>query len=88
MRALYDFEAENEDELTMKQGGILLMLLFVVLLRVNIGDISKDIVTVLSKEDDNWWEGELPTGARGKFPTNYVEVFKVIMKYLRNEYFV
>eukprot|EP00026_Physarum_polycephalum_P002600 Phypoly_transcript_02607.p1 GENE.Phypoly_transcript_02607~~Phypoly_transcript_02607.p1 ORF type:complete len:872 (+),score=218.83 Phypoly_transcript_02607:31-2616(+) len=55
VRALYDFEAENEDELNMRQG---------------------DIVTVLSKEDDNWWEGELPTGARGKFPTNYVEVIK------------
>ena len=33
-----------------------------------------DIVTVLKKEDDVWWLGELRNGKQGMFPKDYVEV--------------
>jgi len=35
-----------------------------------------DIITVLAKDDANWWDGQLSSGSRGKFPTNYVEVIR------------
>ncbi|XP_059177795.1 jouberin-like isoform X2 [Physella acuta] len=31
-----------------------------------------DVVTVLYKDNDNWWMGELPDGQQGFFPANYV----------------
>lgn len=32
-----------------------------------------DILTVINKEEEDWWEGEL-NGKTGMFPTNFVEV--------------
>lgn len=32
-----------------------------------------DIITVVNKEDEGWWEGEL-NGKKGLFPANYVEI--------------
>ena len=31
-----------------------------------------DIITVLFRDNDNWWLGELADGSQGYFPTNYV----------------
>ena len=31
-----------------------------------------DLITVLYKDNDNWWMGELPDGNQGFFPANYV----------------
>ena len=31
-----------------------------------------DEVSVLYKDTDNWWMGELPDGQQGFFPANYV----------------
>lgn len=52
VRALYDFQAENETDLNFKEG---------------------DLITVLDRSDPSgWYEGEL-NGARGYFPSNFVE---------------
>ena len=51
VRALYDYDAQGEEELTFKEG---------------------DIITVLVKEDENWWLGTLH-GRKGMFPCTYVE---------------
>lgn len=32
-----------------------------------------DVIEVLQKQDDGWWEGRLPSGKQGVFPSNYVE---------------
>ena len=34
-----------------------------------------DVITVLSKDEADWWKGEL-NGKSGVFPSNYVEPFK------------
>lgn len=31
-----------------------------------------DVITVLYKDNDNWWMGELPDGQQGFFPSSYV----------------
>jgi growth factor receptor-binding protein 2 len=33
-----------------------------------------NIITVIDKTDDNWWEGEIGA-ARGYFPATYVEAY-------------
>lgn len=50
--ALYDFVAENDGELSFRQG---------------------DMITLHSRLDENWLEGEL-YGKVGIFPTNYVQL--------------
>lgn len=50
--ALYDYQAQRSDELSLKRG---------------------DRITVLFKDNDNWWMGELADGQQGFFPTNYVD---------------
>ena len=37
-----------------------------------------DFITVLYKDNDNWWMGELPDGNQGFFPANYVATGKYI----------
>ena len=34
--------------------------------------VRGDVITVLYKDNDNWWMGELPDGSQGFFPANYV----------------
>ena len=53
-QALHDYDAENDDELSIKDG---------------------DVITVLTQEDEGWWEGEL-NGKKGWFPSNFVEEIK------------
>ena len=52
VKALYDFDVENEGELPFREG---------------------DIIDLIARLDENWFEGEL-RGQRGYFPCNYVEV--------------
>ena len=52
VKALYDFDIENEGELGFREG---------------------DIIDLVARLDENWFEGEL-RGQRGYFPCNYVEV--------------
>ncbi|XP_033737051.1 jouberin-like isoform X2 [Pecten maximus] len=33
---------------------------------------KNDVITVLYKDNENWWMGELPDGQQGFFPANYV----------------
>ena len=53
-------------------------------LAFNVGDI----ITLISKEEEAWWKGELD-GNQGVFPSNYVEeinckyIFKYIYSYTR-----
>ena len=49
--AMYDYQAQRSDELSMKRG---------------------DVVTVLYRDNDNWWMGENAEGKQGFFPANYV----------------
>ncbi|KAL6946321.1 hypothetical protein ACO0RG_000467 [Hanseniaspora osmophila] len=49
--AEYDYEADEDNELTFKEGDKIINIEFV---------------------DDDWWLGELESGARGLFPSNYV----------------
>uniref|UniRef100_A0A8C9WUD9 Intersectin-1 n=1 Tax=Scleropages formosus TaxID=113540 RepID=A0A8C9WUD9_SCLFO len=49
---MYDYTAQNDDELAFSKG---------------------QIINVLSKEDPDWWKGEL-NGAVGLFPSNYVKL--------------
>jgi len=50
--ALYDYQSQRSDELSLKRS---------------------DRITVLFKDNDNWWMGELANGQQGFFPTNYVD---------------
>lgn len=59
-RALYDYEATSDEELSFFEGDIL-----VILRRCGIHD--DDV-------DDGWWEGQLlPDGPKGVFPSLVVE---------------
>ncbi|XP_078693458.1 jouberin-like isoform X5 [Branchiostoma floridae x Branchiostoma belcheri] len=49
--ALYDYQANRSDELTIQRG---------------------DRITVLYKDNENWWFGELEDGQQGFFPSNYI----------------
>lgn len=51
MVALYAYEAQGSQELTLEEGKI---------------------VTVITKEDDVWWCGQLDDGKTGMFPAAYV----------------
>ncbi len=68
VKALFEFSGTRRGDLPFKVGGIMLISLD------SLNLIQLDIITVLGKEGDNWWEGELSNGAKGSFPTNYVEV--------------
>jgi len=35
-----------------------------------------DIITVLNRDDEGWWEGEGKNGQRGLFPSNYVDIIE------------
>uniref|UniRef100_A0A8D2ML51 SH3 domain-containing protein n=1 Tax=Zonotrichia albicollis TaxID=44394 RepID=A0A8D2ML51_ZONAL len=48
---MYDYSAQNDDELAFSKG---------------------QIITVLSREDPDWWKGEV-NGHVGLFPSNYVK---------------
>jgi len=52
-RALYDYTALTETELTFKQG---------------------DLIRIVAKTDDFWWDGEL-NGKTGYVPSNYIKEF-------------
>jgi len=52
VKAIYDYNATDENELTLK---------------------ANDTVTVLQKDDSGWWQGSLPNGKIGMFPSNFVK---------------
>lgn len=49
---MYDYVAQNDDELAFQKG---------------------QVITVLNKDDCDWWKGEL-NGREGLFPSNYVKL--------------
>ncbi|KAI9264425.1 Peroxin 13, N-terminal region-domain-containing protein [Sporodiniella umbellata] len=60
-RAVYDFSAESQSELSLKKGDIVAI-------------ISKtDPVTNATSQ---WWHGRLRDGTLGMFPANYVEIIQ------------
>ena len=56
VKALFNFEAQEADELRLREG---------------------DIITVLDRNDQNWWKG-LCNGNKGMFPVPYVKELKYI----------
>ena len=60
MVALYDYQAQRSDELSLVRG---------------------DIISVLYKDNENWWMGELADGQQGFFPANYVTGRKYNQQY-------
>ena len=53
--ALYAYEAQGSQELSLDEGAI---------------------VTVVTKEDDVWWCGQLEDGKTGMFPAAYVAPYQ------------
>ncbi len=37
---------------------------------------ENELIFVIKKNDDGWWEGVMMNGQTGLFPGNYVEVFE------------
>ena len=64
MVALYDYQAQRSDELSLVRG---------------------DIISVLYKDNENWWMGELADGQQGFFPANYVTGRKYNQQYFALE---
>lgn len=54
MIAVYDYEAQGDQELSLVEG---------------------DIVTLIAKEDEMWWCGQV-RGHVGMFPSTYVEPYE------------
>lgn len=52
-KVLYDFDAQGEDELTVKEN---------------------DVITVMDKENDEWWLVRNSRGQEGVVPAQYVEI--------------
>lgn len=75
--ALYDFDPENPGELgfkvsfgyskTLRNCLAYQMLIFLSFFQEN------DIITLINKVDDNWFEGSV-NGRTGYFPQSYVQV--------------
>ncbi|KAK9696804.1 Peroxisomal membrane protein PAS20 [Basidiobolus ranarum] len=57
-RAMYDFNGDNNVELSLKRGDVIAVL-------------SK---TDLNGQPSDWWRGRLRSGQVGIFPSNYVEI--------------
>ncbi|XP_045158782.2 tyrosine-protein kinase Blk-like isoform X2 [Mercenaria mercenaria] len=55
VKALYDYKAEEDDEVSLYED---------------------DIVTNVDPAYEGWWIGTTANGARGMFPSNYVEIFE------------
>ena len=66
--AIYDYNADKEDELTFQVR----VLVVVVTESQNIVLQEGQVIYVLKKNDDGWWEGVME-GITGLFPGNYVE---------------
>lgn len=60
-RAVYDFSAESQAELTLKKGDIVAI-------------ISK--LDPMTNATSQWWRGRLRDGTLGMFPANYVEIIQ------------
>lgn len=60
-RAMYDFKAESQTELTLKKGDIVAI-------------ISK--LDPVTNQTSQWWRGRLRDGTMGMFPANYVEIIQ------------
>lgn len=70
--ALYDFDPENPGELGFKVNYFHLCL--IQFLNINNSYLQEnDVITLLNKIDENWFEGSL-NGRTGYFPVNYVRV--------------
>lgn len=70
--ALYDFDPENPGELGFKVDNN-----YVIYSWALINDLiqfqENDIISLLQRVDDNWYEGKV-NGKQGYFPQSYVEI--------------
>ena len=65
VQALFDFNPQEEGELGFKRGDIITGISFLFL------EILMSNVTVINRDDENWWEG-ICRNQQGLFPATYV----------------
>jgi hypothetical protein len=71
-KVLYDYDAEDETELTIKEGMKVHSLAYsshIYNILIILGEILE-----IQGEEDGWYYGTNTSGAGGNFPSNYVEV--------------
>lgn len=68
--ALYDFDPENPGELGFK---VKFKIFKNKLVKRKFDFQENDIITLLQRVDDNWYEGKV-NGKQGYFPQSYVEI--------------
>lgn len=74
--ALYDYDANLYDELTIRQGSKINLVHFHGTFRtfqLDLLHVSGDEISIYAMQDNDWWHGEL-RGKVGIFPATYVKM--------------
>ncbi|KAJ4948804.1 hypothetical protein JOQ06_020327 [Pogonophryne albipinna] len=75
-RALYPFDARSHDEISIAPGDVIMVIGMYDYVAQNDDELAflkSQVITVLNKDDCDWWKGEL-NGREGLFPSNYVKL--------------